>query len=192
MRFGVGQSVGQVEDKRFITGSGCYTDDVDPGSGLRFVFLSAHYAHARLKSLDYSAAETASRFRLVASQADLDADQIGEIHCQLQIENFDGGKMPMTTKPSMVHDYNHNAGDIVAMVVVDTQTEADDAVERISASFGSLPAVTDVNAAMADSAPQAVISAVCDALGIGHVDMPVTSQKIFDILYNKHFDREAG
>ena len=41
-------------------------------------------------------------------------------------------------------------------------------------------------------APQAVIGAVCDALGIGHVDMPVTPQKIFDILHNKQVDREAG
>ena len=41
-------------------------------------------------------------------------------------------------------------------------------------------------------APQAVIGAVCDALGIRHVDMPVTPQKIFDILYNKHFKIEVG
>ncbi len=154
MKFGVGQSVGRVEDRRFITGSGCYTDDVDPGAGLRVAFLRAPYAHARLKSLDYSAAETAPGVRLVASQADLDADQIGEIHCQLQIENFDGSKMPMTTKPPMVRDINRNAGDIVAMVVADTQTEADDAVELIAASFDPLPAVTDVYAAMADGAPQ--------------------------------------
>ena len=32
-------------------------------------------------------------------------------------------------------------------------------------------------------APQAVVSAVCDALGIQHVDMPVTPLKIFNILH---------
>ena len=41
-------------------------------------------------------------------------------------------------------------------------------------------------------APQAVIGAVCDALGIGHVEVPGTPQKIFDILSNKQVDREAG
>ena len=40
--------------------------------------------------------------------------------------------------------------------------------------------------------PQAVIGAVCDALGVQHVDIPVTPQKIFNILSNKQFDREAG
>ena len=57
MKFGVGQSVGRLEDRRFITGSGCYTDDVDAGAGLRVV--AAPHSHARLKSLDCRAAETA-------------------------------------------------------------------------------------------------------------------------------------
>ena len=152
MKFGVGESVGRVEDRRFITGNGRYTDDVDPGAGLRVAFLRAPNAHARLKSLDYNAAEIALGVRLVASQSDLNADQIGEIHCQLRIENFDGSKMPMTKKPPMVRDTNPNVGDIVAMVVADTQTEADDAVELIAASLDPLPAVTDVYTAMADAA----------------------------------------
>jgi carbon-monoxide dehydrogenase large subunit len=154
MKFAVGQSVARVEDRRFVTGTGCYSDDVMPGAGLHVAFLRAPYAHARLQSLDYSAAAYAPGVRLVAGQADLDADQVGDIHCQLQIENFDGSKMPMTTKPAMVRDINRYAGDIVAMVVADTQTQANDAVELIDASFEPLPAVTDVYAAMADGAPQ--------------------------------------
>ena len=154
MKFAVGQSVARVEDRRFVTGTGCYSDDVMPDAGLRVAFFRAPYAHARLQSLDYSAAASAPGVCLVASQADLDADQVGDIHCQLQIENFDGSKMPMTTKPAMVRDINRYAGDIVAMVVADTQTHANDAVELIDASFEPLPAVTDVYAAMADDAPQ--------------------------------------
>ena len=183
MKFAVGQSVARVEDRRFVTGTGCYSDDLMPGAGLRVAFLRAPYAHARLQSLDYSAAASAPGVRLVASQADLDADQVGDIHCQLQIENFDGSKMPMTTKPAMVRDINRYAGDIVAMVVADTQTHANDAVELIDASFEPLPAVTNVYAAMADGAPQAVVSGVCDGLGIQHIDMPVTPLKIINILH---------
>ena len=44
MKFGVGQSVGRVEDRRLISGSGLYTNDVDPGVGLRLAFLHAPYA----------------------------------------------------------------------------------------------------------------------------------------------------
>ena len=59
MKFAVGQSVARVEDRRFVTGTGCYSDDVMPGAGLRVAFLRAPYAHARLQSLDYSAAASA-------------------------------------------------------------------------------------------------------------------------------------
>jgi carbon-monoxide dehydrogenase large subunit len=31
-------------------------------------------------------------------------------------------------------------------------------------------------------APPAIVSAVCDALGVGHVDMPVTAEKVWRIL----------
>ena len=41
-------------------------------------------------------------------------------------------------------------------------------------------------------APQAVIGELCYALGIGHIDMNVTSQNLFANLYNKQVDREAG
>ena len=114
----------------------------------------------------------------MARQADLDADQIGEIHCQLQIENFDGSKMPMTTKPPMVCDINSNAGDIVAMIVADTQTEADDAVELIAATFEPLAAVTDVYAAMADCAPQ-----LCDCY---------ENNVVFDWHAGNHTGADAG
>jgi carbon-monoxide dehydrogenase large subunit len=185
MKFAVGQSVARVEDRRFVTGTGCYSDDVMLGAGLRVAFSRAPCAHARLQSLDYSAAASAPGVSLVASQADLDADQVGDIHCQLQIENFDGSKMPTTTKPAMVRDINRYAGDIVAMVVADTQTQANDAVELIEPSFEPLPAVTDVYAAMADGSPQAVVSVVCDPLALQHVDMPVNPLKIYNILYQR-------
>ena len=205
-----------VEDKHFVTGTGCYTDDVIPGSGLRVGFLRSPSAHARLQNLDYSAAVSAPGIRVVSSQADLDAEQVGDIYCQLKISNFDDSKMPMTTKPAMVRDINRNAGDNVAMVAADSQIQADDAVELIEASFDPMPAVADIYAAMADSAPQlcdcyknnilgikglgeagaigapqAVVGAVDDELNIRHVDMPVTPKKIFDILNNRQAGTEA-
>lgn len=35
MKFVIGQSVGRVEDRQFITDSGYYTEDVDAVAGLR-------------------------------------------------------------------------------------------------------------------------------------------------------------
>ena len=86
----------------------------------------------------------------MASQADRDADQSHEMHRKLQIECFYGSKMLKITKPPMECNINCKAANIVAMVVPDLKTEADDAVELVLASFDPLQAVTDAYAAMAD------------------------------------------
>ena len=41
-------------------------------------------------------------------------------------------------------------------------------------------------------APQAVIGELFGALGLGHIDTTVTSQKMIANLYNKQVDREVG
>ena len=154
MKFGVGQAIARLEDHRLLTGVGCYSDDVAPGQGLRVAFLRAPYAHARLTHLDCTAARALDGVRLVASQADLDADNVGEIKCQYCPPLISGGKMEMITKPPMVRDINRYAGDIIAMVVADTQDIADAALELIEADYETFQAVTDVYAAMDDAAPR--------------------------------------
>ena len=153
IRFGIGQSVRRLEDNDLITGQGRYTDDMFPGEGLAVHFLRAPFAHARLKHLDLEAAKQAEGVRLVACQADLDGDKVGEIRCQHLADWPDGTPMKEITKPPMVRDINRYAGDIVAMVVAETRQQARDAAELIEMDFEPMEAVTDVYDAMADGAP---------------------------------------
>ena len=154
MKFGVGQPIPRIEDPRLITGQGRYTDDIEPGTGLAVAFLRAPLAHARLVSLDISAASALDGVHLVITQADLDADKVGCIKCQHRLSNADGEKMTLVDHPAMVRDVNRAAGDIVAAVIAETDTIALDAVELIDARYDSLAAVTDVYAALEDGAPQ--------------------------------------
>jgi carbon-monoxide dehydrogenase large subunit len=154
MKFGVGQAIPRIEDSRLITGQGRYTDDIDPGTGLAVAFLRAPLAHAKLLSVDTSEAAALDGVHLVATQADLDADSVGEIHCQTRLTNEGGDKMTMVSHPPMVRDVNRAAGDIVAVVIAEDSTTAHDALELIDARYDSFSAVTDVYAAMEDNAPQ--------------------------------------
>ncbi|MGB0690016.1 MAG: carbon monoxide dehydrogenase, partial [Candidatus Puniceispirillum sp.] len=131
MKFEIGQGLTRIEDHRLVTGAGLYTDDINAGEGLRVAFLRAPFAHAKLLSIDVSAAADALGVVLVAAQADLDAENIGEIECKNVVTNSDGSSMPMVTKPPMVRDINRYAGDIVAMVVADSQMHADNALDLI-------------------------------------------------------------
>ena len=144
MKFGVGQAIPRLEDTRLLTGGGRYTDDLEPGEGLAVAFLRAPLAHSRLVSIDVSGAAALEGVHLVATQADLDADNVGEIHCQTQLRNEDGEKMTLVSHPPMVRDVNRTAGDIVAVVVAHDATIAHDALELIEARYDSMPAVTDV------------------------------------------------
>lgn len=154
MKFGVGQAIPRIEDPRLVTGRGRYTDDIDPGTGLAVAFLRAPLAHARLVSVDTAAAAAMPGVHLVATQADLDADGIGEIHCEHQLSNADGAPMTMVSHPPMVREVNRTAGDIVAVVIADDVTLANDALELIDARYESRDAVTDVYAAIEEGAPQ--------------------------------------
>ena len=49
-QFGIGQAVRRVEDVRFVTGAGRYTDDINlPRQAHAYVLRSPH-AHARIRS----------------------------------------------------------------------------------------------------------------------------------------------
>jgi carbon-monoxide dehydrogenase large subunit len=154
MKFGIGQPTMRVEDQRLLIGTGRYSDDIAPGQGLHVAFLRAPYAHAHLLNIDLEAARQMDGVYLVATQADLDADHIGDVLCQYRPSLIGGGKMQLVSKPAMVRDINRHAGDIVAMVVADRQETADSAIELITAEFEPMPAVTDIYEAIKDGAPQ--------------------------------------
>ncbi len=54
---GIGAAVRRKEDIRFITGKGQYTDDVTRPGETRAVFVRSPHAHAKIKSIDVSAAK---------------------------------------------------------------------------------------------------------------------------------------
>ena len=60
-KFGIGQPVRRKEDVRLLTGRGTYTDDVNrPGQAQAYVLRSPH-AHARILSIDVTAATIGTR-----------------------------------------------------------------------------------------------------------------------------------
>ena len=154
MKFGIGQSIERVEDDALLTGQGRYTDDVMPGEGLHVAFLRAPYGFAKLETLDIETASQADGVVLVATQADLDSDNIADIQCQHYVDWFDGRKMTRSSKPAMIRDYNRHAGEIIAMVVAETRDQALAALDFIEFDSEPLEAVTDVYEALAEGAPQ--------------------------------------
>ncbi len=154
-KFGIGQPVRRVEDVRFITGQGTFTSDINlPDQAMSFMLRSPH-GHARIKSIDTSAAVAAPGVLAVITGADLVADDIGTMPCiAVVIENSDGTPIKQPPHPLIASDVVRFVGDGVAFVVAETVNQAKNASELIDIDWEELPAAGTLKGAMADGAPQ--------------------------------------
>lgn len=149
---GIGVAVKRVEDHRFLTGNGHYTDDINrPGQSYAWILRSPH-AHANLYSIDTSAAETAPGVIAVFTGADMMADEIGGLPCGWQIHNKDGSPMAEPAHPPLAVGKVRHVGDQVAIVIAETRDQARDAAEKIVVDYGVLDAAIDMNTALAGNA----------------------------------------
>ncbi len=153
-RFGIGQPVRRVEDRRFLTGSGTYVDDLAPAGMAHAVMLRSPHAHARIRRLDASAARAAPGVLLVLTGEDWAAEGLGGIPLRADTRNRDGSPIRHPERPAIVRDRVRCVGDPVALVVAETRAEAKDAVELIEVEYEPLPAVVEARDALAPEAPR--------------------------------------
>jgi len=151
---GIGQSVIRKEDKRFITGKGKYTDDIRLHGMTHAHFVRSPHAHARVKSVDTSAALAMPGVVAVLTGAELVGDKIGNLICGWMVHSKDGSPMKMGAYPAMAAETARYVGQAVAVVIAETKNQARDAAESVVVDYEELPAVVDVREAIKDGAPQ--------------------------------------
>src|SRR5579885_1769589 len=140
---GIGAAVRRKEDIRFITGKGQYTDDVVRPSATRAVFVRSPHAHAKIKSIDTSAAAKMPGVIAVLTGADLAGDKIGNLICGWMIHSKDGSPMKMAPHPALASGKVNYVGDAVAVVIAETQAQGRDAADKVAVEYEVLPAVSD-------------------------------------------------
>jgi carbon-monoxide dehydrogenase large subunit len=90
---GIGASVVRKEDRRFITGKGRYVDDIKL-PGMTFAhFIRSPYAHAKVKSIDASAAMDMPGVVAVLTGQQIVDDKVGNLICGWAITSKDGSPM---------------------------------------------------------------------------------------------------
>src|SRR5690606_16870426 len=82
---GVGARVKRKEDARFLTGKGRYTDDMQRPGQLYAHFVRSPLAHAKVVSLDTTAALEAAGVVAVFTGRDLAEAGVGSLPCGWQI-----------------------------------------------------------------------------------------------------------
>ena len=148
----IGQSVLRKEDARFLTGSGQYTDDVTLPRQTHAVFVRSPHAHAKIRSVDTSAAKAAPGVLAVFTAADLTG--VNGLPCGWLITGTDGKPMNEPPHPVLANGKVRYVGDAVAIVIAETLTQAKDGAEKVDVDYEVLPAVVNVVDALKPGAPQ--------------------------------------
>jgi aerobic carbon-monoxide dehydrogenase large subunit len=143
----IGRAVVRREDPALLTGHGRYVDDVAPPGTLHAFVVRSPVAHARIVSVDASAAREAPGVAAAFTAADLTG-----------VGPLPGGEgLPPGSRnpahPVLAEDKVLWAGQPVALVVAETPELAADAAELVVVEYDELPAVTGPLEAAADGAP---------------------------------------
>ncbi len=147
----IGKSVKRVEDKRFITGKGNYTDDMILPGMTYGAFVRSPYANAKIKKIDSSKAK--SMPGVVAVFTGVDVAAVNGVPCGWQVNFKNGQPMKEPKHPLLVGDRTKHVGDPVAFVIANTRSQALDAAENVTVDYEKLSCVTNPAEAVKAGAP---------------------------------------
>ncbi|MCW2845432.1 MAG: xanthine dehydrogenase family protein molybdopterin-binding subunit [Nocardioides sp.] len=139
----LGNVVRRVEDPDLLTGRSTFVDNQRIEGALHAVFVRSPHAHAHLTGVDTSEAEAAPGVVAVLTGREL-GDRPVPLFAQVN---------PAIGRTALAHGKVRYVGDPVALVVAETRAQALDAAELVDVDYDELPAVADMERALADGAP---------------------------------------
>src|SRR6266516_135676 len=145
----VGTDVLRKEDAELVTGQAKYADDLAVPGMLWMAVVRSPYGHARINGVDLSKALALEGVVAAFSGEDLAADWAGPLLMAWAVTE-DIHNPPHWP---LAKDKARHQGDGVAVVIAESRAAAYDAAEAVEVDYEELPAVVDMDAAMAEGAP---------------------------------------
>ncbi|BBG02596.1 MULTISPECIES: xanthine dehydrogenase family protein molybdopterin-binding subunit [Pseudonocardia] len=143
---GIGARQVRLEDPGLLTGRDRFTSDLDIPGSLHAVFVRSPVVHARVTGVDSTDAEKAPGVVAVLTHRDLDLPAVF-------FPSFGRLIDAAYHRVPLASDVVRFVGDIVAVVVAETLTQARDAADLVEIDYDPLEAVVDPDAATAADAP---------------------------------------
>ena len=144
----VGASVRRKEDFRLMQGEGKYAGDILPRNSAVMLVLRSPHAHARILSIDTSAARGLTGVLTVVTGAEFNAGCAAELPVAGVREH-----MKVRSRWPMAAGVVRYEGEPVAVVVAEDAYVARDALELVEVNYEPLPAVVDCERALDSDAP---------------------------------------
>jgi carbon-monoxide dehydrogenase large subunit len=148
----VGQGVARNEDRRLLTGNATFVDDVRMEGMLHAAFVRSDHAHARILSIDASAALEREGVVAVITAEDLgDYWQPGPL--LVPPPPIEGLVFNQASQVPLAKGVVRHAGEPVVLVIAESRYVAEDALADIFVDYDPIDAVVDLEAALEDGAP---------------------------------------
>lgn len=139
----IGTSVRRKEDPRFLRGDGQYTDDVRQVGQMFAVTVRSAHAAGRLLSVETKDARSAPGVVAVLTGEDYRNDGLGPLQCTSLPPHLVKNKPNLGEFFPIAQERVNCVGDIVALVIAETQRDARDAAELVNYEIEeSKPVVT--------------------------------------------------
>ncbi len=146
----IGTPLKRREDPKLLTGESKFVDDIQVAGQLWMGLVRSPFAHARIGTIDASAAEDSPGVHSVLTGAQLQemGVWIAPLPCAWPVTD------DMVNPPyfPVAADEAHHVGDIVAVVLADSRYGAADAAELVVVDYEPLDAVASLDAAVAGDA----------------------------------------
>ena len=146
----IGARIQRREDPKLITGHGHFIDDVNLVNMAHMSVVRSPYAHARITSIDTSAAKAAKGVVAVLTAADFKPVILGPLPVT---NSFVADKKQVPEQFPIATDEVVYAGEPVAVVIAEDRYLADDAAHLVTIHYEPLPAVMDLEKAMEPGSP---------------------------------------
>jgi carbon-monoxide dehydrogenase large subunit len=145
----LGRARPRKEDARLVTGQTNWTDNIVLPGMLHMAFVRSPMAHARITSVDLSAARAMPGVIAAFSGADFAGEQ-GSLPCAWPVTP----DIVIPDHPPMATGEVRYVGEAVALVVARDRYTAADAAEAVDVSYEPLPAVLDIRTALDEGSPK--------------------------------------
>ena len=176
---GIGAAVARKEDRRFLLGKGNYTDDITLPNQTYAAFVRSMYAHAKIVSIDRTAAEAAPGVIAILTGDDVAADGLGGLPCGWLIKNKDGSNMLEPPHPALAQGKVRHVGDPVVMVIATSKAAARAAAGLVEIDYEALPAVGLLADAVVPGAPAVWDEAPGNLCYDWHIGDPAATEAAF-------------
>jgi carbon-monoxide dehydrogenase large subunit len=151
----LGNRVLRKEDPGLLTGANAYTDDIVAEGEAHIVFVRSTMAHAELLSVDISEAAQMPGVVAIYTSASLSGGEAPSAAGADQgLPDCNGFPMlpPTFNRPPLARGRVRFVGDIVAAIIAESQVQGVDAADAVVVDYEPLPALVDVEEAVADGA----------------------------------------